>query len=242
MQAKTIRDLQADARFSLLGHLWVAVGTVIFYSVSYMILASLNTSGLTKNLVLSTLLTILLNYLVSVFIGILEFGVASVFLGLQLGRSVRLRDIFLPVRENADLAVRIKGYICFLFLLASLPSLLLSAYLGGKEGPAYWVPVGAALLFGFLVRMIISICYGMIDFLFLDFPDSSPRELLGACRRMMRGHRIRLFFLHLSFLPLHLLGLLSVGIGNLWVTAYEDAALAAFYMDLVRLRKGPGKA
>jgi uncharacterized membrane protein len=239
MQAKSIRDLQADARYSLLGHLGISVGIILFYLAVFMFLSSLNTSGLTENILLSTLLTILLNYLVSVMTGIVEFGVSYVFLHLQLEQPIRIQEIFLPVRENADKAVRIKGYLCFLYLLASLPSLIMSAVMNGREGVSYWLPVGAALAVGYLARLFVTMVYGVIDYLFVDFPDSDAAHLLRASRRMMQGHRLRFLLLHLSFLPLHLLGLLSLGLANAWVSAYENAAVAAFYIDLLRLRTRP---
>ena len=52
----------------------------------------------------------------------------------------------------------------------------------------------------------------------------------------MRGHKRRLFLLQLSFFPLMLLSLLSLGIGNLWLRPYMDVAYAFFFLNLMRAR------
>ena len=49
---------------------------------------------------------------------------------------------------------------------------------------------------------------------------------------MLRGHQMRLFRLYLSFLPMYVLVVLSLGVAGLWVTGYTHAAEAAFYRDL----------
>ena len=48
---------------------------------------------------------------------------------------------------------------------------------------------------------------------------------------MLDGHKGRLFKLYLSFLPLHILTVLSLGVAGLWVSCYSHAAEAAFYRD-----------
>ena len=48
----------------------------------------------------------------------------------------------------------------------------------------------------------------------------------------MRGHRVKLFYLYASFLPLYVLGILSLGIGLLFVEPYVNVTIAEFYLDV----------
>ena len=49
----------------------------------------------------------------------------------------------------------------------------------------------------------------------------------------MRGSRLRLIRLYLRVLPLHMLGLLSFGLANLWAGSCQYACAAAFYKDMM---------
>ena len=57
------------------------------------------------------------------------------------------------------------------------------------------------------------------------------------------GYRLRriagrLFCLRFSFIGWDILSILTLGIGDLWRTPYQNAATAAFYRELVPLEKG----
>ena len=54
-------------------------------------------------------------------------------------------------------------------------------------------------------------------------------EALARSTEMMRGYKARLFCLDLSFFGWRLLGILTLGIGNLWVNPYSTLSTAAFY-------------
>ena len=53
-------------------------------------------------------------------------------------------------------------------------------------------------------------------------------------RKLMSGHKGRLLRLYISFIPLVLVSVFSCGIAMLWVMPYMNAALAEFYLDVVR--------
>jgi uncharacterized membrane protein len=65
-----------------------------------------------------------------------------------------------------------------------------------------------------------------------DNPELSAVEALDKSKEMMDGEKMRLFTLWLSFLGWFILGLISLGIGFIWITPYYNAAVTAFYEDL----------
>ena len=79
----------------------------------------------------------------------------------------------------------------------------------------------------------LSLCLSQCYFLILDFPDKSASDILRASFRIMKGHKGRLFYIELSFLPLLLLGAVSL-IGLLWVIPYMQMTYAAFYFDIMK--------
>ena len=57
-------------------------------------------------------------------------------------------------------------------------------------------------------------------------------EALKKSKDMMMGHKWRLFCLFTRFLGWILLGILSLGIGFLWIGPYIMTSTANFYIDL----------
>lgn len=86
--------------------------------------------------------------------------------------------------------------------------------------------------------IIAGIRYSMSFYIMHDNPELSAVEALDRSKKMMDGEKMRLFTLWLSFLGWFILGLLSLGIGFIWITPYYNAAVTAFYEDL-KLKNNP---
>lgn len=74
--------------------------------------------------------------------------------------------------------------------------------------------------------------YAMAPYIKADHPEYTATQAIDESRRMMYGHKMRLFGLHLSFLGWILLSTCCCGITFLWVDPYIRAAEAAFYEEL----------
>ena len=74
--------------------------------------------------------------------------------------------------------------------------------------------------------------YSMTFWILADDPDAGPLEALSRSKAMMHGHRWQLFRLYCRFLGWVLLGLLTLGIGWLWVLPYLQMSFAEFYRQL----------
>lgn len=80
--------------------------------------------------------------------------------------------------------------------------------------------------------IIASLRYSMAYFIMTDNPQLSAFEALNQSKQMMTGFKGKLFRLWLSFLGWFLLGIITLGIGFLWVLPYYNTAKANFYQDL----------
>ena len=65
-----------------------------------------------------------------------------------------------------------------------------------------------------------------------DNPEIGAEEAICRSMEMMRGNKWKLFCLDLSFIGWFLLGILTLGIGLLWVEPYWLTARAAFYEEV----------
>lgn len=61
-------------------------------------------------------------------------------------------------------------------------------------------------------------------------------EAIEESKRLMDGNKSRLFCLDLSFIGWDILGMITLGIGMIFVRPYENAAHAAFYREITRAR------
>ena len=80
--------------------------------------------------------------------------------------------------------------------------------------------------------IIAMMRYSMSFYIMHDNPDLTALEALDRSKEMMEGELGRLFMLWLSFLGWFILGLISFGIGFIWIMPYYNATLTAFYEDL----------
>ena len=87
------------------------------------------------------------------------------------------------------------------------------------------------LLF-YIPGIVKSYSYAMTPYILLDKPELSANEAITDSRMMMRGHKMELFLLDLSFIGWILLSILTCGILFIYVVPYMQAARAEFYRTL----------
>ena len=103
---------------------------------------------------------------------------------------------------------------------------------------AAWTKLRKSLfiLGGFLLLVVpgilASFSYAMTEFVLAEDPELSAAEAMARSKELMEGNRWRLFCLELSFIGWGILSALTLGIGNLWLTPYSQAANAAFYREI----------
>jgi uncharacterized membrane protein len=79
---------------------------------------------------------------------------------------------------------------------------------------------------------IASLALFLVPYILKDNPDLTIMDTLRLSRKMMKGHKMQLFKLQLSFLGWIFLNVLTLGIGSLWLIPYMMTTLAAFYQDV----------
>lgn len=80
--------------------------------------------------------------------------------------------------------------------------------------------------------LIMSYAYALTPYILKDNPEIEPMEASARSREMMKGHKLELFLLHLSFIGWIVLSILTCGIGFLWLYPYIYTAQASFYENL----------
>ncbi|MEG1737491.1 MAG: DUF975 family protein [Odoribacter sp.] len=135
----------------------------------------------------------------------LGYGVMVVFLKSFRGEEVEIGRLF----DGFNDYWRIFGTMILVYLYTFLWSLLL-----------------------IIPGIIKSYSYGLTSYILLDEPELKYDAAIQKSMAMMRGNKMKLFLLDLSFIGWGLLCILTLGIGFLWLSPYIYSARAAFYQDL----------
>lgn len=80
--------------------------------------------------------------------------------------------------------------------------------------------------------IIAAYSYSMCFYILRENPDMPPMDVIRKSKEMMKGHKMELFVLQLTFIGWGLLSILTLGIGSLWLIPYMTASSTAFYLDL----------
>lgn len=237
---KNTAALKADARRSLLGHLGTAVGAMIVYLIAIVALSLLEYGVTTENAILFFVLSLVFSFVIGTCSHMLEIGLCNLFIRYQYGQNALLGDLFSAFRFNSDTNILVSATLSLINLACMLPASIAAAFLPQKGWTAYGLPVAVLFILGLLFMLFFRLRYGMTSFLLLDYPDLSAQEILRGSEKFMRRQMGKLLKLYLSFVPMLLLGMLSLGIANLWVLCYLYAASAAFYRDRISVAAGTG--
>jgi len=80
--------------------------------------------------------------------------------------------------------------------------------------------------------IIAALSYSQSYYIMNDNPNISAMEAIEISKKMMDGHKSRLFMLQLSFIGWLIVSCLTFGIGFLWLNPYYHLTMANFYEDL----------
>ena len=175
-----------------------------------------------------------LSYLIALLIitilsDVLKIGFYHQCLELLQDKRPQVTDLFFAFSHNADKAIIVSFLRLLLYLLVSIPFLLI-----GQFAPGFfrytWFPYVYDLLWA-AVLLYVYLNTVLSFFLYLEMPEKNAADLLRESRAIMNGHCLQLFFLFLSFAGYILLCLLSFGIGFLWIRPYMTVSLSQFYQD-----------
>ncbi len=85
----------------------------------------------------------------------------------------------------------------------------------------------------FIIPGIIkAYAYSMTPYIIADNPEIDAMKAIEMSQEMMKGHKMELFFLHLSFIGWYILTIFTFGIGMFFLMPYVQTSVANFYVEL----------
>ena len=91
--------------------------------------------------------------------------------------------------------------------------------------------IGGMILF-VIPGIILAFSYAIVPLVLSDNPELSAVEVLQKSRMMMKGHKMDLFLLYLSFIGWAILCVFTLFIGYLWLAPYVQMTEVKFYEQI----------
>lgn len=183
-----------------------------------------------------TALDYVFQMILSIFTTIFNIGLGLLCLNTACDRTPKVSDIFYGFRYNMGKSLKLTALLVAVSQIYNIP-LNIIFYMMRYSDSTEFLPI---ILLLFIVGVIIYIPIGLnlsqIFFLTLDFPERSAGEVIKQSINIMKGHKRRLLYIQLSFIPLSIINILTFGIGGLWLTPYFNVTYAYFFLNLMQNR------
>lgn len=162
-------------------------------------------------------------FLMQVVLSVLAFipylgGIASFFIAGPV--SVGLAMFFLSLVRGGELRIEtaFQGFRYFV-----------------KSFVVYFLMGLFVLLWSLLLiipGIIAAFAYSQVFYIICDNPEMGAMDVLRTSKAMMKGYKMKLFLLNLSFIGWGILCIFTLFIGYLWLGPYIQASVTNFYEDV----------
>lgn len=237
---KTWKQIKSISRENLLGKYPLPIGATLLYqvicdliSLPFIRMIYQGTTGKTSAI---PLVVAGIAGLVIVILLAAIFNASVLGLHMKIARreDIAGRDLLYSFQNHPDKFAGFSFLLAVILFVCIFPGGFLLGISAASHAKAAMF-AGSILLLaaGAVVFIWLLLSWSMAVFYLLDDPYSIT--VTGAIRKSfhsMKGNRRKLFGLTVSFIGLAALGLLSFGIGLLWVKQYYNQSVTLFYMGL----------
>ncbi|MCI9675811.1 MAG: DUF975 family protein [Lachnospiraceae bacterium] len=176
----------------------------------------------------------LINLAAVIVLGILRAGMTLFYLNVACSQPHATVNLFYGFQRDSGKALILSGAMGLCNAVCLYPyQYCLNAYLRTHD-PKMILITFVVMAIGFCVYVPVSLGLSQIFYLMLDYPDRTPKETLALSFQVMKNNKGRLFYLQLTFIPMIILGICSLGIGFLWLTPYMQMTYTCFYLDIMK--------
>jgi uncharacterized membrane protein len=236
MRPKSSSRLKQDARGLLLGKYRTAIAVLLASDLILTALTLVVNISFGGYRLIYALMQFCFFVIVLAFVGILAVGQSAFYLNIACNQPYQLTDLFTGFRLHPDKAVGIRLLTSLLSLLPMVPAVAAAVFSYFYFSASLFLVFCLLLIIGSFLSWRVALAYSQCTYLLLDFPECGVFELMAMSRRMMKKNMGRLFYLQVSFIPMSLLGMISFGLGLLFIRPYQSMTYTLFYLDLIQSR------
>lgn len=198
------KSIKAYARRQLMGNLGLLVPAVVISQI----LGNLNLFNqllIQLGIELPYLLSKSMEILGFLLGGVMMFGVSRITLSVIKKEDTKITDLF-------------SGLSIYLKLLGLYVILTVLTIIGLN---AFIIP-----------GIVISLMFSQAFYILAENEDESVINCLAKSEKMMRGHKMELFYIELSFIGWVIAIILTAGIAFIWLEPYMQMTFANYYLKL----------
>lgn len=178
--------------------------------------------------------------------GAFTYGIVNLFLNLIRNSNGQVEDVFAGFKNYGRTFVINLLLTIFKFLwsllwfipyIAAVIIVAIPMFSGEKSTGSIFGGIAIIVLLTLIISITLTIFlnrYALAYYIAHDDRDISASDAIKKSIQLMKGNKIRLFLLQLSFIGWFILGTILLLIPLLWATAYLNAATAAFYENIIK--------
>lgn len=168
--------------------------------------------------------------LISLIMSVLQIGLIHMHIMLINRKPVRATDVFFCIKNHSD---RFFGGAILYFVfstIAQAPMIIARIFIGLSYEK---IMTDIALIATSAILMIIlSLALPLYYYVLITDEQLSVFKCLTKAVSLMKGNVLRLIYIELSFIGMFVLGILSLGIGFLWIEPYYQQTITCMYMEI----------
>lgn len=230
---KTSAELKSMAKGQLIDKYSTVIAALlmIFSITSAMTILAGNIIG--TNTIWSIIASYIATFLIQLILGIFITGLVRFYLNIACSLPYTVNDVFYSFSHETNKAVILAFFRTLIGFIPFLPFYIVKSFYISKNSQILLILTIVLFVIGLVIFIFLNLIYSQIYYLLIDLPSYTPVKIMQLSAKLMKGNLFRLFYIELSFIPLYLLGILSCGIGFLWVIPYSLATKANYYLDLM---------
>lgn len=234
---KTSAQLKQVARGIMIGKYQKAISLLLASDLIISTLSLFTTTASDSYIGLA--IGFIISFILTLFGTILGVGQCSFYLNIACEQPYQFSDLFTGFKVHPDKTIITQVIIQLLTALPMIPSAVVMIVAAYTSNTALILAACLLFILGCGLSWWISLKYSQVYYLLLDFPEYTAIQLLKMSWMLMKGNVGRLLYIQVSFIPLTLAGLLSFGIGLLFVQPYQNMTYTLFYLDLIQSKYEP---
>ncbi|HDR7250971.1 TPA: DUF975 family protein [Bacillus pacificus] len=164
--------------------------------------------------------------------GITSYGYTNVFLQISKREGAKVDHLFEGFRGFKRMMKTMWAMLAILLYTGTwIPMLLVAlfAFLGEEGNTSFAIAFFVLLAISIVGMIVMYFSYAMTYYVMVENPEYSVSQAMKESKNLMKGHKLDLFLLWLSFIGWAILAIFTLGIGFLWLSPYVSTTTAHFY-------------
>lgn len=231
---RSIGELKNMARQMLLGNYRTPMLAMILASmIPSLFLLPFNylCSG-RDQILMQEIIYFIANLIISLIEVLLVGGVQRIHLLIARKQPVTVKNMFWVIENRPDRFILGGLLLLIIEFVPFAPAALLLYLNPALSKSTYWTLAAVLLLAGLIAALYLMFCFQLVFILYSDDARINLIEAFCISNKLMKGAKWKMFVLGLSFIGWAMLGLLSMGIGFLWISPYMTQSSVNFYLEL----------